>query len=309
MPREFLTCGCWRQHHPWLSSPSVWLGRRCLLWISQVTDRISTLAHKIQYLKVPISLFLLQHYNILSLCQDLGKLKKTKQNNCDPLHCLSHQCLSNSGQKTFLILHCVWLNPSSNVWCIVGAQSFLIEGRKLCPVHLPFSPNRTLSSRPETILVFHTDFHSFNKHSLSACLKLGIVPGRVVKNTDVLLKFKRKREDCGKNKCNGHCGFEIPSSGFSFWVFCFVLFMCFPPLKHIPPFSFRKEIQVLFGTNKVKGREEGEVPRRQRREADALCSSLWVGPVWRECWVEREGRRCGGREGERGRGLTLLCFP
>ena len=139
------------------------------------------------------------------------------------------------------------------------------------------------SSRPETILVFHTDFHSFNKRSLSACLKLGTVLGRVVKNTDVPLKFKKQREDCGKNKCNGHCGFEIPSSEFSFWVFCFVLFMCFPPLQHVPPFTFRKKIQVLLGTNKVKSREEGEVPRRQRREADALCSSLWVGPVWREC--------------------------
>lgn len=120
-----------------------------------------------------------------------------------------------------------------------------------------------------------------------------------MKNTDVLLKFKRKREDCGKNKCNGHCGFEIPSSGFSFWVLCFVLFMCFPPLQHIPPFSFRKEIQVLLGTNKVKGREEGEVPRRQRREADALCSSLWVGQCGGSAELrEKEEGSEGGKERE-----------
>lgn len=29
--------------------------------------------------------------------------------------------------------------------------------------------------RPETTLVFHTDFHSFNKRSLSVCLKLSTV--------------------------------------------------------------------------------------------------------------------------------------
>lgn len=113
-----------------------------------------------------------------------------------------------------------------------------------------------------------------------------------------------------KNKCPGHCGFEIPSSEFSLWVVCFVLFMRFPPLQPIPPFSlkaqsFRKEIQVLLGTNKLKGREEGEVPRTQRRETDPLCSlsGAIVEGVWN--WERRwEAEREEEREGE-----VLPCLP
>ena len=40
--------------------------------------------------------------------------------------------------------------------------------------HFPLTVH--FHQRPETTLVFHTDFHSFNKHSLSACLKLSSVP-------------------------------------------------------------------------------------------------------------------------------------
>lgn len=72
-----------------------------------------------------------------------------------------------------------------------------------------------------------------------------------------------------------------------------------PPVTHslfsLKAQSFRKEIQVLLGTNKLKCRE-GEVPRRQRREADPLCSlsgasmeGVWN---WERRWeAEREEKR------------------
>ena len=88
-----------------------------------------------------------------------------------------------------------------------------------------------------------------------------------------------------------------------------LLCLCdFPPVTHsrfsLKAQSFRKAIQVLLGTNKLKCRE-GEVPRRQRRETDPLCSlsgasmeGVWN---WERRWeTEREEKR----EGD-----VLPCLP
>ena len=96
-----------------------------------------------------------------------------------------------------------------------------------------------------------------------------------MRNTDKLLKFKGKREDVEKINVMGtvvlkYLPVSFPSGSSALLCLC-----VFPPVTHsrfsLKVQSFRKEIQVLHGTNKLKCRE-GEIPRRQRRETDPLCS-------------------------------------
>lgn len=102
-----------------------------------------------------------------------------------------------------------------------------------------------------------------------------------------------------KNWCDGYSAFAIPSSEFSFWIVCFVLFVSFPchsafasePQKGGPGTAWSKQI-------KGKGGRGGPQMAKNRNRS-CLGSSL------RECRVERGGSE--GKEGrEREREKTLI---